>query len=770
MTMNGIISRKGTSLGAIAVVLVAAPVAALAQEKTSSAQPAPATTADKSGLEDIVVTASRRAEDVQKESRAIAVVGAQELTRQGVTDPTAVQKLVPGLTVVRNGGQLQVSVRGVGDRTINSATDPAIAISLDGVYYPRSFQASASFFDLERVEVLKGPQGTLYGRNSSAGAINLIVAKPRFETSGFGEFEYGNYNEKRGTAAINVALGSTAALRVSGQVVDRDGYLTDGYNDDKEQAVRAQLLIAPTPDTSLLLTGSYSHLGGHGDASVVGPRFDGTATISPVPNPTNPYAGPTDAATLARIAATNPGTQNRILRNGYQDISVYTFAAEFVHHMDWGTITVLPSYVGSKIQTLQYAALVVPSYLNSKSNSLALEARLSSPAGNSIQWVIGAYGSLEDVNDESQSQVGFPGPGGSFVTAAISPQRNDRTVAGFGEVTASVTSNLRLIAGGRYTWEKKTIVGYTAQVFGPIPQFPLFRTDTRFPASGLVTDGELTSRAFNYRAGVEYDVATRSMVYATVSSGFKAGGFYANAAPNNTYRPEKLTAYQAGSKNRFFDNRLQINVEGFYWDYKDKQETFVGTLPVGTVLQTRNAGKVSLYGADLSVVGQITHNDMLSGEVEYLHSKYDTYIYSYVGAVDPTINCPKTSAAGTVTVNCSGKSLVRAPQWSGRVSYVHNQPLGNAGDLSFSASMTFSSSYNITNNFTALTHANPYQLYDAALTWTAPGKRVAVTAFIKNIGNTPVYTGGTQSTSFTDGAALQIAAPRTFGGRIRYTF
>ena len=780
------------SLAALATAALATP--AVAQDGAPPSSPAtPAATAN-DGLREIIVTASRRAENLQKESRAINVIGAEELTRQGITDPSSVQRLVPGFTIATNGGQLQVSVRGVGDRTVTNATDPAVALNVDGVYYPKTYEASAFFFDLDRVEVLKGPQGTLYGRNASAGAVNLITAKPKFETSGFAEFEYGNYDAKRLTGAVNTSLNSTVALRLSGQLIDRDGYLTDGSNDDKEQALRAQMLIAPTDDTSLLLVAAYSHHGGKGSASVLArgtlsrgaldAGADGfeaatgllSATAPALPG--NPWAGPSDPRTLAYLNAVgNAGAARIIEQNGDQaklDIDTYTFAATFEHKFDWATLTLMPAYVGSKMTDLDFSGLTSAVYQKVKSNQLSMEARLSSSSDARIKWVAGGFAAAEDVNSIGQVRIPIA-PTLSFNSLAITPRLADRTWALFGEANASLADRFRLIAGARYTWEKKSTRGYVASVFEPFAGFPL--TSAEFPAEdpdlAPPVNGQRVDKAFNYRAGFEYDVAPRSMVYGTVSTGFKAGGFFNYLAGFNGYKPEKLTAFQAGMKNRFFNNRFQFNFEGFYWKYRDKQETFLSFFgpPYGYILDTANAGRVTMYGGEISTALNVTRNDTVTADIEYVHSKYDQFTYSFVGSPDPTINCPAaTDTAGVTTVDCSGNTLIRAPKWTGRVTYTHTQSLGNAGALTFNAGMRFSSSYWLANNFTTVARAKSFQTYDASLTWELPGGRYALSGFIRNIGNTPVYDGGLGTSSLTNASIGQIEAPRTYGARLRATF
>lgn len=728
-------------------------MAQTSQDASSAAGGVPASSAaDQQGLQDIIVTASRRAVSLQKESRAIVAISADELVRSGVTDATAVQALAPGLTIATNGPQLQVSIRGVGDRTINAATDPAVALNIDGVYLPKSYEASGSFFDLERIEVLKGPQGTLYGRNASSGAINLVTAKPRFATTGYGEVEIGNYGNQRATAAVNVALSDVVALRVAGQVVDRQGYLSDGYGDDIKQSIRAHLLVE-SGDSSMLVTAAYSHLGGKSDAGVIARRFGDSPPVTDVPVPANPWAGPTDPDTLARIGATNPDGVGQPRGDGFQDIDVYSLSVNFEHRFNWATVTVIPSYVGARFENLAYAALVVPTWNKTKSDQLSIEGRLSSPEGSAVKWVAGAFASREDTNDRYQSKITS-----TFVLPTDAPDRDDETWAVFGEANASISERLRLIGGIRYTWERKVVTGATAPVFGPVPEFPLVFAGSvaNLPGASDIS-GERTDKAVNFRAGVEYDIAPAAMVYATVATGFKAGGFYNDVAPSNSYKPEKLTAYTAGFKSRFLDNRLQLNVEAFYWDYTDKQETFLGfgSIPGSVILLTRNAASARLYGADISLAAQITPTTKLSAEVEYNNNKYGRYV------VD-TLTGP---------IDNSGEQLVRAPEWSGHVSFDQAIPLAaNLGELSFNAQMRFTSSYWLSNDFVPIERQSAYQVYDASLQWMAPGGRVSVTGFVKNIGNKAYYAGGVYSSNLVDAVVGQIGAPRTYGGRLRVTF
>jgi len=225
----------------------------------------------------------------------------------------------------------------------------------------------------------------------------------------------------------------------------------------------------------------------------------------------------------------------------------------------------------------------------------------------------------------------------------------------------------------------------------------------------------------------------------------------------NSYKPEKLTAYTAGIKNRFLDNRLQLNIEGYYWDYKDKQETYVGPLsinPLSVLLITANAASAEIYGLELSGILKLSDNDVLSGDLSYTHARYGRFVIPLLGGG---------------TANSTGKPLMRAPEWSGRVSYEHTQPLGSMGELILNASMRFSSDYWLNNTYLPVALHPSYQVFDAALTWQSESERFSVTGFVKNITDKAYYTGAIFPPATLDGLG-QIAAPRTYGARVRMKF
>jgi iron complex outermembrane recepter protein len=756
-------ARRGRSVAVAAGLAMTLPALALAD--APAADDAPAAT---SGLEEIVVTASRHEESEQKESRAISVLTGADLQRDGVSSAQSLNTLVPGLEIANSGPQLQIFVRGVGDRTVTAQTDPAVAFNYDGIYLPRAWEGSLMFFDLSRVELLKGPQGTLYGRNSSAGALNVLPAVPTLDkVDGYFEADGGNYAERRFAGAINVPLNDWIAMRASFQTENHDGYLSDGDNDADSRAFRYQVLLQPSDNFSTRLNFTYTHNGGHGEEPVTLPLVD----------PSNPWLAQSNSITNSKLVGP-PFFLPPLLANSSQDVTTWFASANLQWTFAGMTLTAIPAYVDGDEETLTYAGFIpTPEHMKSKQSSL--EVRLSSSDKNSpvipgLQWVAGAFFSHEQLSEINFSEEGAVL--GNLVTSI--PMLNDTSWAAFGEGKYSITDAFRLIGGVRYTSEEKVANGSTTSDPAGSLAFPTAATDCfNSMVIGQLPCEDVTKHfhATNWRGGLEYDLTRSSMAYFTASTGFKAGGFYA-APPPNTYEPETLTAYELGIKNRFFDDRLQANIELFYWDYKDLQEQILAVLSDGGIgLVTRNAAQATLKGVDASFAALITQQDKLSAEVEYNHARYNSYVSDtvFLGPVTPqTTGCiPGTDAkTGSAQIDCSGMQLVKAPTWSGAVSYEHTFPLPNGSTLVFNAQEHFSSSYWLADDFTAEERAPSWALTNLILTYNFAAPSLSVSAYVNNLENKAVYNYAVQSPAVAGAAATDISPPRTYGVRLHYDF
>src|SRR5208337_1666902 len=251
------------------------PVVVLAEGTPTAAAPGAA-----AAIEEIVVTAQRREENLQKTSVPIDVLSGDELRNANVLRVTDLSAAVPGLLIGEGAGPTQIYIRGVGDFGSTPINNPAVATNFDGVYVARTQALEGNFFDVARVEVLKGPQGTLYGRNASGGAINIITNRPSFDAvSGYGDVEVGNYSMREFQAALNLPVSSNLAVRLAGQAVDRDGYVSPtGGDDDQHQAGRLQALWR-ADNVTLLVAGDYAHVGGIGpDFVVLSNNYAGTGS------------------------------------------------------------------------------------------------------------------------------------------------------------------------------------------------------------------------------------------------------------------------------------------------------------------------------------------------------------------------------------------------------------------------------------------------------------------------------------------------------------
>ncbi len=264
-------SIAALSAGALAALLWAAAAAAAGVETSTAAGH------ESEMIDEIIVTAQRREETLQKSSVSVQVVTGAALERAGVTQATDLNRIAPGVQIGTGGNATQIYIRGIGDFAVSALSNPAVAFNVDGVYVARPQGTNSEFYDVDRVEILKGPQGTLYGRNATGGAINVITRKPSLDgMDGRISVDLGNYDLKHVEGALNVPLSATVAIRGAFNIVDRTGYLSDGTDDDVRQAARVNLLWKPSDVFSALLSADYAHEGGHGPGYVMLPRPPGT--------------------------------------------------------------------------------------------------------------------------------------------------------------------------------------------------------------------------------------------------------------------------------------------------------------------------------------------------------------------------------------------------------------------------------------------------------------------------------------------------------------
>ncbi len=783
-------------MGTAAFVIAAACCADSASAQISPAKSAPG---PQSTLEQIIVTATHRRENLQHTAVSVTAVTAQRLQAAGVVQARDLSKTVAGLSISTSGAGSQIYLRGVGTFATNTYSSSPVALNLDGIYLSLPAMANGVFYDLARVEVLKGPQGTLYGKNATAGAINLITTQPGQHFDGYATFEVGNYGLFKENLALNTALTDQLSVRVAAQLLNRNGYYSDNTGGTAGQSGRLQALYKPNEDISLTVGADYQHATGEEEPLVV---------IGA--NPKNPWEGPTTAASNAIIlAARNPadpyGTglppffsallppitgNDFALRNDNAGIR-----EDLEVNLGFAELSLISSYRHLAEEDTNDPGFY--SLQTAMSHQESVELRLASPSDSGkLKWQVGLY-----YFDNSSAQAFLTNQG--FSTPTLSFTNTDESAAAFGELTYSILPNLRITGGLRGTTETLTQSGSgddvdTQAAIGlfenilageHVPPFliPGIANSTLAPIPYSISNAA-SFRNISVKGGLEYDVGPSSLAYATFTTGFKSGGInpdLSTAQVSNVYKPETLDAYSVGSKNRFLDGTVQANVEGFYWSYKNHQEIYLSQSQADPSIflpLTHNIGSSTVEGASLDTQYRPDTNDLFSAQVEYLDSTFKSFVYDeyttlgykpYTGCATSFVKVVQVAGQQQAlnSVNCDGKPFTRAPHFTLNLSYQHVFELGgNHGNLVALITSQLMTSQWLAVDYTPLEHENGLTVTDLNLTYEPPGGRWSVTGYVRNLENTASYSAAFAYAFAGNVTLAGINPPRTFGGILKVRF
>jgi iron complex outermembrane receptor protein len=446
--------------------------------------------------------------------------------------------------------------------------------------------------------------------------------------------------------------------------------------------------------------------------------------------------------------------------------------------LDFATLTVIPAYRDSRPDYLTYNGGYYGRVIE-VAKQKSLEVRLSSNGDGPLQYVVGGYYFDEDQNSFNHFVQG------SVLSTKFSVDLNNRSAALFGQATYELTPGFRVLGGIRYSHERKRQATDLTQtgIFAGTPVDPFNNTVPPVRVSGKATFEKVT-----WKAGIEWDAGDRNLIYANVATGFKSGGFFV-AALDNTFEPENLTAYTFGSKNRFLDNRLQLNLEAFYWDYKDQQINYIGPVRnlnaagqvvVGSALTTTNAGKSRIYGAEVELSFQLTPDDLLTANVQYLDAKYTnfTYLAASASPTPPRTACSTTATVvpgftlpppgTTFLVDCSGRPQINTPKWSLNLGYERTFELSSSLELLFGARTRIESGRFLSPEYLPEERQDGYMQSDLFLTLKSD-RRWSVTAYVNNLEDETVYAGSSLRPVFPVVFNI-LRAPRTYGLRAAVEF
>lgn len=713
-------------------LIMSSMAAAQTTEATDAAQDAAAGDVQAS---EIIVTAQRREGTVQDTPLAIAVLSGGQMASAQINDPTKLTNVTTGVQLSTVGQQLALFVRGAGAPVANVRADPAAAYSIDGIAIARPVSVNGAYYDLARVEVVKGPQGTLYGRNSTVGAINIITNRPTFDLGGSVELEAGNYSLFRGSAVLNVPVSDTFALRGAVQAIKRDGYLTNGYNDADNYAGRIRALYQPSSDFSVLLTASYyrDQGKGGGDISLNGPG--GTFSTN---DPWFVKEGPVNF-------------RDQVPTDGNQDLKSLIVSGEIEANLDFATLTVIPAYLDTRYRALTYAG-GFEQRIDNGDKQKSIEVRLASPGDQTFSWIIGGL-YLDDVQDGFTDIGSQPG--------ILQREQTDRLLlrsyAAFGQLTWQLSDQFRVTGGVRYSNEAKELDGFV-QILNlnqiPIPGRPV-----------LPSIGRRKFEDTSFRVGLEYDVTADNLLYASVATGYKAGGFNVGLPPvnpgdlPNSFNPEKMTSYTIGSKNSIAGSRATLNMEAWYWDYRDVQQVqfgFVNPRPA-FALVTYNAAKQESYGVEVEGSLRIGHGGRFSGNVTYVHSTWKSF--GLPGFVFGPFNIQPS--------DLSGQDTPFAPRWAANLSYSHDLDLADGSVLTPGIRTRIRSAQTLNTTGVIGSRVEGTMSTDIWITYKSPGSRYEVQLYANNLEDEPVFSFSGVTPA---GHWGRPGVPLTYGVRAKATF
>ena len=739
--MKVLLPRPRFAVGVSMIALLSG--MAIAQTDAAPAEASAAQADESYESEEVVVTAFRRKSSMQKVPAAIEVVSGEKLDRAQVGDSMAFQFQTSGVVITKDAGQMaQIYIRGVGNNLQGISAGNSVATYVDGVYIPNSIQALQQFNDVERIEVLKGPQATLYGRNATGGAVNIISADPSYTPGGKIDASYGNYKAYSARATINTVLvEDKVAARLSVQMQEHEGYAENVYYNthlegNQSVGVRGALRFDITPEFSAILRADYSFARGSDYVKIRNPNSF-WYLISPVQQYIDdPRKISSDVDGYQPTYNTGASVKLN-WETGIGDITSITSYRHFKsgpNAFDLDQVAVPPGVIGGAPYRGSYLADLT------RSRSIYHETYLTTDASESVRAIVGANYFYEDAHEY---QLQYAGGLSSYNRYGLT---NAYSV--YVDGSWDVTSDFTISAGVRYSHEKRDYNQVRL-----IPYVPYVENDRSWSA-------------VSPRFGIEYRASDTLMFYANVTSGFKSGGFNLQN-PMNPFEPEKIWSYEAGLKSSWLDNRLRANLSAFHYKYEDIQisQTLANLQRVVT-----NGGAAKINGVDLEISFDASADLMLGMNVSLLDTEYGE-----------TILCDTVIAACTVPaamVNIEGRRLPRAPDLALTAFFDYTVPQNVLpGELTFHMDGSYRSRTYWTP-FEFKPHSTGGQgLVNAQLRYDAPSGWYGA-FFVQNIFDKLYVTNGIGSAQLRSGGAVigvpanfdRFAPPRLFGVKVGYNF
>jgi len=723
---------------------------------------------DSTAIEEIVVTAQKRSENLQDVPVSVTALTSDALAARGVNNVLALNNLAPGMRIsaADAAANPKIYIRGVGLSDFNPNASSGVGVYVDGVYIGSPLAQMAGFFDLAQVEVLRGPQGTLYGRNTNGGAINITTKRPSQVFGADASLEYGSFNAV--TADLGVGgpiIADKLAFRVAAQYVKDDGYTYNrvtghDLNAADHWAGRLSLLYTPSEDFELLT--QVNRYVNRGDATAPGHRalFPATAAAAGPDGFCAPgaYASGQCADLLGYADTDNNKRAVDANLEGKDKVDLFGASSQATWRLGGVSLVSVTAWQWAHRNDLENTDAsplqMVEINYRSRQHQFTQELRLQSDnASARFNWVLGAYYMDEKVQDNTRQDVlrdlrplfiTPENPTGlslenSVGTFGYPYTQKTKGYAVFGQADYRLTDKLTGTVGLRWSADDKSM-DYQSQAEDGLIVI-------------LTSKQSKTFSALSGRLGLRYELSDDANVYATYNRGYKSGGFFGGLATTaeemEPYDNETLDAYELGLKSEFFDRRVRLNVSGFYYDYKN-QQVFAQTTRNGlTVLVLDNAANSKVYGGEAEITARPIQPLTLTAGVSLLHAKYGDYF--------------------TEGKDFTGNWLPQSPKVTFNAAATWVAPLDNGASIVANVDANYSSKVYFDNSNADRLSQDAVWVAGAQLSWRSPDQKIEAGAFARNLFN-KTYTVAISNIDSLGVDLVSYNRPRSLGVFLRYHY
>ena len=699
-------------------------------------------------LDEIIVTAEKREASLQDVPISISAFSGSQLEQSGITGTLDLEMVTPGLSFESSTRDARIFIRGIGStRLTGPAADPSASTYVDGVYQTRFDNTLVEMMDLERVEVLKGPQGTLYGRNSTGGAIKYISKKPGTEFGGNLKAEVGNYNLRTLTGVLNAPLIEDKLLmRASLMKKDRDGY-TDiinlsGQSNDRDDLLAGRLTLQYMPSDSIDVVFHAAAVNDTADAAA--------------------YKQTVDSNSGAFTAVQIISDPRKVLAESENDLPgksrIYDVTLNW--DLNWAQLTSITGYTDTSFgpyaqdfdsTELRFWAQGRPATdtnpvrdgAQGNSQVLSQEITLASTANERLDWTIGVFYLEEDVFWLSGFDIAaIP------LFASRRGVSNIEAYAAFGDATYALTDKLKLNAGIRYSSETKQYSQRTENI-GTVGGIDI-------QTIGAWVDQEESWSDWTPKVGLNYSISDDVMAYISVSKGFKSGGF--NFTGGNAVDPEEITAYEVGLKSMLLDGRLRVNASAFDYDYKDLQVQSFDTVTGMSFLT--NAAVADISGLEVAATALLSESFQVDVGLSFLDAEYGDFIKKDPSNPDPA-----------AIINLSGNKLPQAPEFTASIGLSHSHTIDGIGILETRLDYYYSEEKFFDDFNNPLAVQKSYELINLRIGFESQDGTWDVALFGKNLTDELVASSIITAPPFGDEGFISVLnPPRTYGLSVAYNF